>query len=156
MSANSILTMFALWVGCFQVAKANTPVVLKASERTYVLQMAKTTPAEITDNELQSSTYDVIADGTQWVLAVLEGGVGFAKTTPGTTIKAGKGYLVINGEEVATAKMFIPFRNVTNGISAIDADDSISAQPLYNLFGQRVGKSYKGIVISNGRKRIIR
>ena len=43
------------------------------------------------------------------------------------------------------------------GISAITADGSIIVNdkaPMYNLAGQRVSKSYKGVVIQNGKKYI--
>lgn len=43
------------------------------------------------------------------------------------------------------------------GISAITADGSIVVDdnaPMYNLAGQRVSKSYKGVVIQNGKKYI--
>ena len=41
------------------------------------------------------------------------------------------------------------------GISAITADGSIIVNdkaPMYNLAGQRVSDSYKGVVIQNGKK----
>ena len=38
-----------------------------------------------------------------------------------------------------------------SGIGSIAADAS-DDNALYNIFGQRIDKSYKGIVISNGRK----
>ena len=36
-------------------------------------------------------------------------------------------------------------------VKAADTDDTV-----YNLAGQKVGASYKGIVIQNGKKRIVR
>ena len=41
-----------------------------------------------------------------------------------------------------------------NGIMVEDADDADA--PMYNLSGQRVDKSYKGIVIKNGKKVVIK
>ena len=39
------------------------------------------------------------------------------------------------------------------GIDAINFGDALQGnEPAYNLGGQRVGKSYKGIVIRNGKK----
>ncbi len=42
---------------------------------------------------------------------------------------------------------------VTNGITTINAANTLRADaPMYNLAGQRVSASYKGVVIQNGRK----
>lgn len=39
-------------------------------------------------------------------------------------------------------------------VNGIIADDASNDYPAYNLSGQRVGKHYKGIVISNGKKHL--
>ena len=36
----------------------------------------------------------------------------------------------------------------------VNANDNFDNAPMYNLAGQRVSKSYKGIVIQNGKKMI--
>lgn len=41
--------------------------------------------------------------------------------------------------------------NVVTGINAVSADELDDA-PAYNLAGQRVGKSYKGVIVKNGKK----
>lgn len=47
-----------------------------------------------------------------------------------------------------------------NGIEGVTIGDSKSSDsenaPMYNLSGQRVGKNYKGIVIKNGKKMIVK
>ena len=45
-------------------------------------------------------------------------------------------------------------RENTTAIDSVKATDADS--PVYNLAGQKVGASYKGIVIQNGKKRIVR
>jgi len=42
--------------------------------------------------------------------------------------------------------------NKTSGINTIKAADQNADAPMYNLAGQKVDKSYKGVVIQNGRK----
>ena len=40
----------------------------------------------------------------------------------------------------------------STGINGIDADAADDNTPIYNLSGQKVTKSYKGVVIKNGKK----
>lgn len=133
-------------------APAKTPLVLAGAAGTYELAAATTTPAAVENNDLQASESDVTADGSQWILAQLDGGVGFAKATEGSTIAAGKAYLVITA--AAQSKSFIGFTDGTaTGINAIQTADAAAVNaPLYNLAGQRVNKSFKGVVIQNGKK----
>ena len=98
------------------------------------------------NNELIASTEDVVADGTQYILAQVAGAVGFNMTTPGTTIAAGKGYLVITG---ASVKDFYPIADNATGISGIFAN---SNDVIYNIAGQRINKALKGVNIVNGKK----
>ncbi len=135
-------------------APANTPLVLKGAAGDYTLTAAATTPATVADNELQSASAAVTANGSQWILAKLNGGVGFAKCTPNTTIAAGKAYLVIPA--TVTAKSFIGFGDdTTNGIASVISEEaSMKNARVYNLAGQQVNKAYKGVVIVNGKKYI--
>ena len=56
------------------------------------------------------------------------------------------------------------FKNIVeieiDGIENVAVGDSNSSDsenaPMYNLSGQRVGKNYKGIVIKNGKKIIVK
>ena len=45
--------------------------------------------------------------------------------------------------------------SITTGLNEADTQ-STTDQPMYNLSGQRVGKDYKGIVIQNGKKVVIK
>jgi hypothetical protein len=40
------------------------------------------------------------------------------------------------------------------GIQSVKGDGLSDNQPLYNLYGMRVGKNYKGIIIKNGQKEL--
>lgn len=48
------------------------------------------------------------------------------------------------------------FKMVTDGINATTVATSNADAPLYNLAGQRVGKGFKGIVLKNGKKIVIK
>lgn len=126
---------------------AGTAVVVKAEEGTYTVP--KTTDAELgADNDLVSSPDDIVADGTQYILAKKDDRVGFHKATEGTTISAGKGFLVLSAP--STVKSFYPFAEDATGISGINVDDENAI--IYNIAGQRVKKAQKGVNIVNGVK----
>ena len=71
-------------------------------------------------------------------------------------IAANKAYLAV--PKGATAKAGFAFNeNVANGINTLDNLTNSQLDnnaPMYNLAGQRVTKSYKGVVIQNGKKYI--
>ena len=83
--------------------------------------------------------------------------IGFYKLTENNhTLGAHKAYLETDTDVTpAEARVNLVFgdESETTGIGNVDvnANDNIDA-PMYNLAGQRVGKSYKGIVIVNGKK----
>ena len=124
---------------------AGTAVVVKAAAAgTY--DVAKTTDATLDapNNELVAATEDVVADGTQYILAKVDDVVGFYKASG--TIAAGKGYLSIS----SPVKAFYGFGDDdATAISGIVADENAV---IYNLAGQRVSKAVKGINIINGKK----
>lgn len=66
-----------------------------------------------------------------------------------------KGYITLEGlnETNARGANFISFEDTTTGIANVDVDANIDVDaPMYNLAGQRVSKSYKGVVVVNGKK----
>ena len=68
-------------------------------------------------------------------------------------IAANKAYLAV--PKGTSAKAGFAFNeNVANGINALDTQHPTpnTQHPIYNLAGQRVNKSYKGVVIVNGKK----
>ncbi|SFG25806.1 right-handed parallel beta-helix repeat-containing protein [Prevotella sp. KH2C16] len=84
-----------------------------------------------------------------------EGGLGFyygAADGTAFTNGAHKAYLAILSE--SPAKAFF-FTSETTGINQL-AKDAEAAAPTYNLTGQRISKSYKGIAIRNGKKYMVK
>ena len=127
---------------------AGEAVVLKGAEGTYTF-FGTSEAAELgVDNDLIAATAEVEADGTQYILAVVNEEVGFAKATPATTIAAGKGYLVITGGDV---KPFYPFGTdgATGIANTLKADENTV---IYNVAGQRLSKMQKGINIIGNKK----
>lgn len=80
-----------------------------------------------------------------------------------TKMKGFRGYFefldILSDVENAAARIIFAFSDETTGIHSID-NLTISPidndAPMYNLAGQKVSKSYKGIVIQNGVKRIVK
>lgn len=81
---------------------------------------------------------------------------GIQKAAGGNNMKAFRAYFKAQGEESAAKQMAISIDgNDVTGIDAINFSDALQGnEPAYNLAGQRVGKSYKGIVIRGGKKTI--
>ena len=140
------------WANLSKVTKipVGSAVVMKGNAGSYKLPYT-TGAAALTGNDLKAATADVTADGTQYILANGAQGVGFYKATTGSTIAAGKGYLVISGE--AGVKGFYGFEfNDATAIQTIDNGQQTTVGAIYNVAGQRLQKMQKGINIVNGKK----
>ena len=123
---------------------ADNAVVVKAAEGSYYYNNAATAAA-IEENDLTFSAEAITADGTQYILANGEGGVGFYKATG--TIAARKGYLTSTSE----VKAFFFESDDATGLNDLkDLKDSNDV--IYNLAGQRLQKMQKGINIVGGKK----
>ena len=76
------------------------------------------------------------------------------------TLAAGKAYLQVPTAQMPSggnnARLYIVLDGEATGIANVDvnANDNFDNAPMYNLAGQKVSKSYKGIVIVNGKKYI--
>ena len=125
---------------------AGTAVVVKA-EKAGTFAITKTEGAVLgAENDLVAAVDDVTADGTQYILAQKEEGVGFYKAVG--TIAAGKGYLTVGG---AGVKGFYGFDDDdATGIGNVEFAEENA--PVYNVAGQRVSKMQKGVNIVNGKK----
>jgi hypothetical protein len=132
------------------VVPANTAVlVVGTPSKAYTLTQADGT-ADAIDTDLKAADGTVTANGTIYGFATVDGVSGFYRVKSGDVIPVKKGYLVI---AAANAKTFYAV-DETTGIAGIEKSDIASDTPRYNLAGQRVDASYKGIVIQNGHKYI--
>ena len=128
---------------------AGTAVVVKATAAgTYTIN-STTSNSLGTENDLVAAMDDITADGTQYVLAKKNDVVGFYKVEEGTTIPAGKGYIIISSP--VKALYFIDADDAT-GIKTIDNGQLTTDNVIYNLAGQRLQKLQKGINIVEGKK----
>ena len=132
-----------------KVIPANTGVILySAVTGAKTLTVGGTADASLyASNIFKAATSAVTAGDNTY--ALVKGKQGFAKVKAGVTIPAGKAYLEIT----AGSKLAINFGGETTGISKVATEQTASENSaMYNLAGQRVSNSYKGIVIRNGKK----
>ena len=132
---------------------ANTPVLLKG-EGTKTITILSSTPAAPTTNLME--VYDGSNKGTMvpYVLAKNGDTAGFKKWTGAASVITGRAVMWLDSE-IAHSREFFFLGGETTGISNVDvnANNNFDANaPMYNLAGQKVTKSYKGVVIQNGKK----
>ena len=135
------------------VLGANEGFVIAADADSYDFIVTPRTAATLT-NELKAATSEVVADGSQYVLAQRDNMVGFAKATPQTTIAKGNAYLEING--VGNTRSFYPINDSTTGIANIASSAAESNSIYYSLSGMKTSKPQKGIYICNGKKTVLK
>lgn len=123
---------------------AGSAVVLKGS---LYATIAKTAASDMTGNDLLPST-GIVADGTQYALAEVNGTVGFYRVTAGTTIPAGKAYL----SNISGVKAFYFDGDDATGINEEISVKNEESSSIFNLAGQRLQKMQKGINIVKGKK----
>lgn len=128
---------------------ADDAVIIKADEGTYGLPVVDAADA-IANNDLLVSDGTVTGNGEIYILANKTNGVGFYKLADGSVLPAGKAYLQIH----ASAPEFLgfDFGMETTGISNVELAKQNAGNAIYNLNGQRVNKTAKGLYIVNGKK----
>lgn len=138
-----------------QVSKvpANTAIVLKGNAGTYILTRAESADA-VKDNNLTFKTTDYVveAEKTIYVLANKNNICGFYPLAQGEKLPAYKGYIYISNSSKAKSVYGL---STTTSIHHV-AVDKARKGVRYNLTGQRVGEGYKGVVIENGKKIIVK
>lgn len=135
-----------------------------AKENGFCLTPSENTPVEVsTENLLMGSdeakTFD--EEGCKYYILGKSGedfGFYWQKGTDGTRVNnaAHKAFLRVSTSSSAKFLSFTFGEETTgiNGITASDAEQNGTA--LYNLAGQRVAKGYKGLVIKNGKKYLVK
>ena len=135
---------------------AGEPVLVKADAGEYNFTYTTSEVPDVAINELVAATEEVTADGSQFVLANGEDGVGFYKAIAGTAIAAGKAYLVVRTEGEGV-KNFISFEDDPTSINEeLGIRNEESDNFIYNLAGQRLQKMQRGVNIVGGKKVMIK
>ena len=129
---------------------AGAGVIIEAAAGTYTVPAIETASA-LSDNDLLVSNGTVTgASGDIYVLYNGKHGVGFYLLDNGVTIPAGKAYLQI----AAAGRSFLGFSDKATAISNVKAETADDA--IYNVAGQRVTKTQKGLYIVNGKKMLVK
>ena len=147
------------------VVPAGTGLLLKGAANTYYIPVSTAAASDVTGNLLQSTATDEYTvtgseSGTAYVFGSLNEVVGFYKAANGKKIGVGKSWLLVPGTGGAKDVEFLSFvfgdeeQGETDGIKAVST--KVENGVRYNLAGQKVGADYKGIVIVNGKKVIIK
>lgn len=132
---------------------ANTPVVLKGNAGSYIFQQISSAKAPDNDLKFNTEAFVVQEDKIYYGLAQKGEGCGFYPVEKGETVPAYKCYLLLSNP--SAAKSFYPF-NIATGIQSAVWRPIQQRGVRYNLAGQRVGDSYKGVVIENGKKIVVK
>ena len=146
----------------YTVAKAIE--LINAGEGLDTKVYVKGTVSTITEISTQygNATYNISDDGTTTKELVVFRGyyVGGEKFTLGDEIEVGDeivvyGKLVLFNNttpEITTGSSIYSVNGITTGVNSITTDETDSNAPVFNVAGQRVSNSFKGIVIKNGKK----
>lgn len=139
-------------------------VVLSADKGTYTFNVSSDSPTPDAKNLLKGTDEDAITTGGDVYYAFgvdpdsKTVGFYYGATGGGAfTNSAHKAYLALSktGNSNTSKHLINGFAinldKTPTAVSTLRVAET-AAQPVYNLSGQRVGKGYKGLVISNGRK----
>lgn len=104
--------------------------------------------------DLTVSDGTVKSDGTNFYGFTTKDGVsGFVRVAKDVAVPQGKGYLQLTGNTAAAPVFYsINIGGGTTGIGQVEVEMAAENGAIYNLAGQRVATSYKGVVIKNGKK----
>lgn len=146
-----------------KIIPASTGVLLNGNPGTYTFNVSSEAGTPVADNWLKGSDEEAMTEGGEryYMLSLdaknTAGSVGFYWGAPNGgafTNGAHKAYLCVK-PGVAGAKTCYRFDGQTTAIDGTRADKPTAADgAVYNLAGQRVDRSYKGVVIKNGKKYI--
>lgn len=146
-----------------KIIPAGTGVLLNGNPGTYTFNVSSEAGTPVADNWLKGSDEKATTEGGEryYMLSLdansTAGSVGFywgAANGGAFTNGAHKAYLCVK-PGVAGAKTCYRFDGQTTAIDGTRADKPTTADgAVYNLAGQRVDRSYKGVVIKNGKKYI--
>lgn len=140
------------------VVPAGVPVLLKGdANKVYALDKAEGGSPVSTDLKFSDGTATSTAETAVYGLATVDGQDGFYKASKGKTIPVKCAYLEVENS-ASPAKCFSlgDHSGSTTGITSVKNEAAGNNAPMYNLAGQLVDKGYKGIVIKNGKKIVLK
>lgn len=140
------------------VVPAGVPVLLKGTaDKEYALDKADGGSPVFTDLKASDGTSASKDETTLYALSTVDGVTAFYPVKQNSAIPAKRCYLEVKGtsEKAAFYSLGTNFGETT-GISSVENKVEKADATVYNLAGQAVGKDYKGLVIKNGKKFVIK
>ena len=139
------------------VVPAGVTVLLQGeANKDYELTKADGWQNVSSDLKMSDGTITSSATATVYGLATVGGQDGFYKASGDQKIPAKCGYLEVAQAAGAAFYSLGDINGGTTGIADVKAETVKADAQMYNLAGQKVGKGYKGIVIKNGKKMILK
>lgn len=134
------------------IIHAGEPVILKAGENSVTLMPSGNTDKATEPNKLTGTENGIAEAGSNvYALSLGQNGVGFY-LWEGGSIGANKAYLELGSN---AKPLLFSFDDVT-GIDQISTSPITNNGSMFNVNGMRVNGNYKGIVIMNGKKYIVK
>lgn len=146
------------------VVPAGVPVLLKGdANKEYVLNKVDgwspvSTDLKMSDGTATSTDASASTDAvTLYALSTVDGVTAFYPVKKASAIPAKRCYLEVKSTSPKAAFYSLGTNfGETTGISSVENKVEKADAPVYNLAGQLVGKDYKGLVIKNGKKFVIK
>ena len=139
------------------VVPAGVAVLLQGvANKDYDLTKADDWKNVTSDLKMSDGTITSTDKANVYGLATVDGQDGFYKASGKQKIPAKCGYLEVAKTAGAAFFSLGDITGNTTGIADVKAETVKSDAQMYNLAGQKVGKGYKGIVIKNGKKMILK
>lgn len=146
------------------VVPAGVPVLLKGdANKEYALDKAEggspvSTDLKMSDGTATSTDASASTDAaTLYALSTVDGVTAFYPVKKNSKIPAKRCYLEVKSTSPKAAFYSLGTNfGETTGISSVENKVEKADAPVYNLAGQLVGKGYKGLVIKNGKKFVIK
>lgn len=142
------------------VVPAGVAVLLKGKANTpYVLPKAEGGLNVTSDLKLSDGTITSTTQKTVYGLATVNNQDGFYMASNDKKIPAKCAYLEVEVKNSANPAKFYSLGDQsgsTTGITSVKNEAAGNNAPMYNLAGQLVDKGYKGIVIKNGKKIVLK
>ena len=141
------------------VVSAGVPVLLKGDANAVkALDKADGGSSVSTDLKVSDGTSASTDAATLYALSTVGDVTAFYPVIKGSKIPAKRCYLEVKSTSASNAAFYSLGTNFgeTTGISSVENKVEKADAPVYNLAGQLVGKDYKGLVIKNGKKFVIK
>lgn len=139
------------------VVPAGVAVLLQGvANMDYALTKAEGWQNVTSDLKMSDGTITSTDEANVYGLATVDGQEGFYKASGEQKIPAKCGYLEVAKTAGAAFFSLGDITGNTTGIADVKAETVKADAQMYNLAGQKVGKGYKGIVIKNGKKMLLK